>query len=220
MTIARTLELIRRDIPEHVTIVAAAKTRTADEVREVLDAGITNIGENYLQEALRVQKELGHRAAEAQWHMIGHVQSNKINKVIGVFDVVQTIDSIGLAAGINGRAERPVAVCVEINSGSEPQKTGFFPEEAEGSIRKIAAFENVKIIGLMTMGPRFGDPEDARPFYRATKSLFDHIASLNIPNVSMSVLSMGMSNAYRIAVEEGATMIRLGTILFGTCRAV
>jgi pyridoxal phosphate enzyme (YggS family) len=219
MSIAVTLDKIRKEIPSYVTIVAAAKTRTTDEIKQIMDAGIQNIGENYLQEALTVQKALGPLAAQVKWHMIGHVQSNKIVKVLDVFDVIQTVDSLDLAAGISSRADKPVSVCVEINSGSEPQKTGFLPENAEESIRKIAAFRNIKIIGLMTMGPRFGVPEEARPFYRATKKLFDHIASCHIPDVSMDVLSMGMSNAYGIAIEEGATMIRLGTVLFGTCRA-
>ena len=219
MNTVQTLERIRREIPDNITIVAAAKTRTADEVRQIADAGITDIGGNYIQETLTVQKELGPTAAQMRWHMIGHVQKNKINKILGAFDVIQTIDSIELAAAIDKRADKPVTACIEINSGSEPQKTGFLPENAETAIREIALFKNIDIIGLMTMGPRFGDPEKARPYYRATKSLFDHIASSNIPNVSMDVLSMGMSNAYGIAVEEGATMIRLGTVLFGTCRA-
>lgn len=219
MNMAVTLDKIRKEIPSHVTIVAAAKTRTADDIRQILDAGIHDIGENYLQETLEVRKELGPVVNQIRWHMIGHMQSNKINKALDAFDVLQTVDSVGLAAAINKRATKPIPVCIEINSGREPQKTGFYPEHTEERIKSIANFKNIKIIGLMTMGPRFGDPEEARPFYRATRTLFDYIASCTIPNVSMSVLSMGMSNAYRIAIEEGATMIRLGTILFGTCRA-
>ena len=108
-----------------------------------------------------------------------------------------------------------VPVLIEINSGREPQKTGVLPKVAEQVIREIAALEKVAVKGVMTMGPRFGDPEEARPYFQATKNLFDDIGSLDIPGVEMDVLSMGMSNAYRVAIEEGSTMIRPGTVLFG-----
>jgi pyridoxal phosphate enzyme (YggS family) len=197
-----------------VTIVAAAKTRTADEVRAAIDVGITDIGENYVQEAKRVRTALGNTTKAVRWHMIGHLDRSKINKALGLFDVIQSLDSLELADAINRKTADVAPVLVEINSGREPQKTGFLPQEAEQVIQDIAFLSNIRIKGLMTMGPRFGDPKDARLYFRATKELFDHIASLDIPGVEMTLLSMGMSNTYEVAIEEGSNMIRLGTTLF------
>ncbi|MBN2301766.1 MAG: YggS family pyridoxal phosphate-dependent enzyme [Lentisphaerae bacterium] len=215
MTITKNYQRIRAEIPDYVTIVTAAKTRTADEVRELIDAGVTDIGENYVQETEEIQKQLGHDIKRMHWHLIGHLQANKINKALKLFDTIQTLDSMKLASAINNHLKQTLPVLIEINSGREPQKTGVVPEEAEKLIRNISTLEKISVKGLMTMGPRFGNPENARLYYRETKKLFDHIDSLDIPGVEMTVLSMGMSNAYHIAIEEGSTMIRLGTILFG-----
>ena len=215
MTIQQNYERIRAEIPDYVTIVAAAKTRTAEEVRALIAAGVTDIGENYVQEVEQVRKVLRNGDRKVRWHLIGHLQTNKVNKALELFDVIQTLDSAKLARAVDKRAQSAVPVLIEINCGREPQKTGVLPEEAEQVIRGIAALENVAIKGLMTMGPRFGDPEDARPYFQATKKLFDDIGSLDIPGVEMDILSMGMSNAYRVAIEEGSTMIRPGTVLFG-----
>jgi len=215
MTIQQNYERIRAEIPNYVTIVAAAKTRTAEEVSALIAAGATDIGENYVQEAEDVRKGLGDRARKVRWHLIGHLQTNKVNKALELFDVIQTLDSTKLARAIAKRAHSTVPVLIEINSGREPQKTGVLPDDAEQVIREIASIEKVAVKGLMTMGPRFGNPEEARPYFQATKKLFDDIGSLDIPGVEMEVLSMGMSNAYRVAIEEGSTMIRPGTVLFG-----
>ncbi len=215
MSIVETYQKIRQDIPDYVTIVAAAKTRTVDEVREAIDAGITDIGENYVQEAEAMRAALGDVAQTVRWHMIGHLQTNKINKALGLFDIIQTVDSVKLAKAINKRANTVVPVLIEINSGREVQKTGILPENAEQVVRDIASLDNISVNGLMTMGPRFGNPEDARPYFRQTKRLFDYIASLDIAGVEMDILSMGMSNTYMPAIEEGSTLIRLGTIIFG-----
>ncbi|MDO9541353.1 MAG: YggS family pyridoxal phosphate-dependent enzyme [Kiritimatiellia bacterium] len=221
MTIKERYQRIRKEVPANVTIVVAAKTRTADEVKEAIDAGVTDIGENYVQEAENIRQALGPAAQAVQWHLIGHLQKNKINKALNLFDVIQTVDSVTLARALNNRAEKPLPVLIEINSGRELQKTGVLPEETEKVVREIGLLEKILIKGLMTMGPRFGNPEDARPFYRETKKLFDYINSLNLPGINLKVLSMGMSNAYQVAIEEGSTMIRPGTILFGeraTCQ--
>jgi len=215
MTIRQNYERLKAQVPDYVAIVAAAKTRTPDEVRQLIDAGITAIGENYVQEAETIRQVLGPAAQAVQWHLIGHLQKNKINKALDLFDVIQTVDSVTLARALNNRTEKPLPVLIEINSGREPQKTGVLPEETENIVREIGLLEKISITGLMTMGPRFGNPEDARPFYRETKKLFDFINSLNLPGVNLKVLSMGMSNAYQVAIEEGSTMIRPGTILFG-----
>ncbi|MBN1128587.1 MAG: YggS family pyridoxal phosphate-dependent enzyme [Chitinispirillaceae bacterium] len=218
MDITERYRQIRKEIPGHVAVVIAAKTRSAEDVRHAIEAGATDIGENYVQEAERIRQELGPAAGSVRWHLIGHLQKNKVNKALPLFDVFQTVDSVPLAESINKRADGIVPVYIEINSGREPQKSGALPEDAEQLIRSIALFDKIKVEGLMTMGPRFGDPEDARPYFRITKELFDHISALKVPRVEMKVLSMGMSNSYRIAIEEGSTMVRLGTTLFGTCR--
>jgi len=197
-----------------VTIVLAAKTQTPQIIAEAIEAGATDIGENYVQEAERVHQAMGETAESVRWHMIGHLQRNKVNKALPLFDVFQTVASVELAKAIDSRADRVTPVYIEINSGREPQKSGAMPEEADELIRRISDFNNVRVEGLMTMGPRFGDPEDARPYFRETKKLFDHIDSLKMPNVEMKVLSMGMSNAYNAAIEEGSTMIRPGSIVF------
>lgn len=215
MSIETHYKKIRAEVPEHVKIVPAAKTRTPDELRQLIDAGVTDIGENYVQETEDIQQALGDEAKALRWHLIGHLQTNKINKVLGLFDIIETIDSLKLARAVNQRTESVMPVLIEINSGREPQKTGVLPEEAETVIREIATLDKLSVQGLMTMGPRFGEPEEARPYYRTTKELSTHIASLQIPGIKMDVLSMGMSNAYRIAIEEGSTLIRPGTILFG-----
>jgi pyridoxal phosphate enzyme (YggS family) len=218
MNIAEKYRQIRRDIPGHVAIVIAAKPRSAEDIRTVIEAEATDIGENYVQEAERMRQELGPTAGSVRWHMIGHLQNNKVNKALPLFGIFQTIDTVKLAENINKKASGIVPVYIEINSGREPQKTGVFPEDAERLMRSIASFEKIRIEGLMTMGLRFGDPENARPYFRITKKLFDHTASIDVPRVEMKVLSMGMSNSYRAAIEDGSTMVRLGTTLFGTCR--
>ena len=215
MTIRKSYEQIRAEVPDYITIVVAAKRRTPKEVMDLIDAGVTDIGENYIQEAEDMHKSLGNIAAKVRWHFIGHLQTNKVNKALGIFDVIQTLDSVKLARAIDKRTQTTVSVLIEVNSGREPQKNGVLPEDVEHVIRDIASMGNISIKGLMTMGPRFGDPEDARPYFQETKKLFEHINALDISNVKMDVLSMGMSNAYHVAVEEGSTLIRPGTILFG-----
>lgn len=173
------------------------------------------IGENYVQEAERAFSVIGRRA---QWHMIGHLQRNKAKKAVEIFDMIETLDSVKLAQELEkhcARLNRVMPVLIEINSGREPQKSGVFPEDAEALIREVAQFPHLKILGLMTMGPRFGNPEDARPYFHETRELFERIKALNIPNVEMKYLSMGMSNTYKIALEEGANSVRIGTKIFG-----
>jgi PLP dependent protein len=206
---------LRSEIPDDVEILLAAKKRTKDEVVQAIDAGVKIIGENYLQDAEDVYSKLGEKVKEVSWHMIGHLQKNKINKALKIFDVLETIDSVDIAEAVNKRTDRIIQVYIEINSGREPQKSGVMPEQAEKIIREIALLPKLKVKGLMTMGPRTGDPEKARPFLKETKRLFDELKKKNIPNVDLKVLSMGMSNSYNIAIEEGSNLVRLGTIVFG-----
>jgi pyridoxal phosphate enzyme (YggS family) len=203
-------------MPVGVAVVAAAKTRAPEELREALAAGIHVLGENYVQEAEAAQAIIGREAAE--WHLIGHLQRNKVREAVRLFDCIQTVDSIRLAERIDEecrKLDRVMSVLIEVNSGREPRKTGVPLEETEALVRAVADLPNVRIDGLMTMGPLAPDPEELRPAFRETKRAFDGLARLGIPHVRMRVLSMGMSDSYSVAIEEGATMIRLGTALFG-----
>ena len=203
-------------LPSHVTLVAAAKTRNAEEAYAAIDAGIRVIGHNYVQEAQRMIEQLGRQAAT--WTFIGHLQRNKVKIAIGLFDSIQTVDSLRLGEAINKECRkigRVMPILIEINASREPQKSGVLPEDTEDLIRALSKLEAIHVEGLMTMGPLVSDPEDLRVPFRETKSLFDRLASTDIPGVEMTVLSMGMSASYGVAIEEGSTMIRLGTTIFG-----
>jgi len=203
-----------------VTIVLAGKTRTPEEIEEVMEAGATDIGENYVQEAEKMYNSLGEKAKKIRWHMIGNLQKNKVTKALQIFDVIQTVNSLEKALAINKRAEKMekiTPVYIEINIGSEITKSGVEPkyEIIENLVGEMSKLACLKVDGLMTMGPRFGNPEDSRPDFRKTKEIFERIKALNLPGVNMQTLSMGMSNSYKIAIEEGANLVRLGTIIFG-----
>lgn len=213
--IADTVSKIISDLPEKVILLAAAKTRSLEEVEAVIEAGVTHIGYNYVQEALPIIEKIG---TKATWHMIGHVQSNKAKVVVDNFDVVQTLDSWKIAKRLNNfclESKKIMPVLIEINSGRESNKTGVMPESVEELVIKLSALTNLRIQGLMTMGPRFGDPEDSRPYFVSTRAAFEKIALMGLHHVEMKYLSMGMSNSYKIAIEEGANIVRIGTKLFG-----
>jgi len=196
-------------------LVAAAKTRSPEEVLEAIEAGVEIVGENYVQEAEAVHEVVG---KNARWHFIGYLQKNKVKKAVGIFDMIETMDSVELAEEIDkrcGHISKVMPVLVEINSGREKQKSGVLPENTEQLIKEISSLEDVKVMGLMTMGPRFGNPEDARPYFVETRKIFENITKLNLPNVEMRYLSMGMTNSYRIALQEGANIVRIGTRIFG-----
>jgi pyridoxal phosphate enzyme (YggS family) len=213
--IKENLKKILEELPEGVKLVGAAKTRTPDEVLEAIDAGLKIIGENYVQEAEKAFEAVG---AKVRWHLIGHLQSNKAKKAVKIFDVIETVDSMKLARAIDKACQnmgKVMQVLIEVNSGEEPQKAGVMPEDGISLVRDMSELKNIKIMGLMTMGPFAGDPEDARPYFHKTRKLFEEIKALNLPGVEMKYLSMGMSNSYRVALEEGANMVRIGTKLFG-----
>ena len=206
---------IMNSLPADIILVAAAKTRTPEEVKAAIDAGVKIVGYNYVQEAERIYQVIGD---SVKWHMIGHLQRNKVKRAIKFFDMIETIDSVRLAESVDSHcaaAGKIMPVLIEINSGKESNKTGVLPEDVDELIRGISELPNLRVEGLMTMGPRFGNPEDARPYFKATKAAFDRLSKARIPNVEMHYLSMGMSNSYQIAIEEGANIVRIGTKLFG-----
>jgi pyridoxal phosphate enzyme (YggS family) len=213
--IARSVDRILSRVPAGVTVVAAAKGRSPEEVESAIEAGITHIGHNYVQEAKSIIQALG---GKATWHLIGHLQRNKISSAIRMFDMVETIDSIKLAQAVERRCAslgKTMLALIEVNSGRESRKTGVLPEELDEFVTFIADLRHIQILGLMTMGPRFGDPEESRPYFRATRKAFECLSAKRLPNVSMSYLSMGMSNSYLVAIEEGANIVRIGTKIFG-----
>ncbi len=206
---------ILENIPKDVRLVAAAKTRNAQEVLEAIDAGIKIVGENYVQEAESVYEQVGRKA---EWHFIGHLQKNKVKKAVKIFDMIHTVDSRGLAGEIDKRCRQSgkvVSVLIEVNSGREEQKSGVKPEDVPSLVSDVSKLSGIRVMGLMTMGPLFGDPGKSRPYFVETRKVFEKIGLAGMPGVEMKYLSMGMSNSYRVAIEEGANMIRLGTLIFG-----
>ena len=215
MSITTNVIQLLAELPEGVTLLAAAKTRSPAEIIEAIEAGVKIIGENYLQEAERAYEVVGDGV---QWHFIGHLQKNKVHRAVRLFDIIETVDTIALAREIDRRCamiDRVMPVLIEVNSGREPQKSGVYPEDVESLVREILALPNIRVEGLMTMGLDIGDPEDARPYFVETRRLFEHLKELNLPGVTMKYLSMGMTNSYRVAIEEGANIVRIGSRIFG-----
>jgi pyridoxal phosphate enzyme (YggS family) len=213
--IRQKVSTLLKEIPSGVSLEAAGKTRTPEEISEVVAAGVKIIGENYVQELLAVHD---HVEGAPAWHFIGHLQTNKVRKIVGLVDMIETVDSLKLAKEIEKRASalgKVMSVLIEINSGREEQKAGVFPEKAAELIGKIARLPHLSIRGLMTMGPLAGDPEDARPYFQETRKLFERLKKDPIPGAEMEVLSMGMTNSYRVAISEGANLVRIGTGIFG-----
>jgi len=213
--IKKNAERLLKEIPEHVILLAAAKSRTAAEVKAAYEGGIRFFGHNYVQEAQAMLEEVDFKA---EWHMIGHLQRNKAKDAINLFDMIETLDSIKLAEELEKRcasADRIMDVLIEINSGAEDEKSGILPEELHPLAEATARMQHLHLCGLMTMGPLTDEPARARPYFVKTRKLFDALKSSNLPGVDMQVLSMGMSGSYRVAIEEGSTLVRLGTAIFG-----
>ena len=206
---------ILKELPEGVQLVAAAKARTPQEILKAVDAGVTIVGENYVQEAQIAFEKIRDKV---KWHFIGHLQKNKVKKAVEISDMIETVDSFKIAKEIDKRCTRVgkiMPVLIEVNSAREEQKSGVFPEQVEDLIREISTFRTIKVMGLMTMGPMFGDPENSRPYFIETRKIFEKIKKMDIRGVEMKFLSMGMTNSYKVAIEEGANMVRLGTLIFG-----
>jgi len=215
IVIKQNVSQILGELPDGIQLVAAAKTRQLGEILEAIEAGVSNIGENYVQEAERAYEVIGNKA---KWHFIGHMQKNKVKRAVRIFDVIETVDSVGIAVEIDKRCAqigKIMPVLIEVNSGREKQKSGASPEDVEKLVKEISVFPNIQVKGLMTMGPRFGDPEDSRPYFVETRKIFEELKKLNLPDIEMRYLSMGMTNSYKVAIEEGANIVRIGSKIFG-----
>lgn len=213
--IRQSVKQILRELPDGVHLVAAAKARQPWEITEAVNAGVTIIGENYVQEAERAHQFIGNRV---KWHFIGHLQKNKAKKAVRIFDMIETVDSVEVAREIDGRCAqigKVMPVLVEVNSAREKRKCGVLPERVEELIREISSLRNIKVEGLMTIGPRRENPEESRLYFVETRKIFEKIKVLDLPDTDMRYLSMGMTNSYRVAIEEGANIVRLGDKIFG-----
>ncbi|HPC03293.1 MAG TPA: YggS family pyridoxal phosphate-dependent enzyme [Syntrophales bacterium] len=201
--------------PAGVRLMAVTKTVDDVRIREAVDAGVDILGENYVQEAKRKIASMGRKT---EWHLIGHLQSNKAKYAVRLFDLVHSVDRPGLAAELDKRSRLAgvvTPILIQVSLSGEETKGGISPEEAESLVREVAAMEHLSVRGLMTMPPWFDDPEQARPFFRALRELRDRILEKEVPGVSLGELSMGMTQDYEVAVEEGATIVRVGRALFG-----
>jgi pyridoxal phosphate enzyme (YggS family) len=201
--------------PDSVKLVGVTKTVDVDRIKEAVSAGLQILGENYVQEAQNKIKEVG---GEASWHFIGRLQTNKAKYAVKLFDLIQTVDSIKLAKELNHRAQplgRTIPIIIQVNLASEVTKGGVESSACLSLIKEISVLENLQIRGLMTMPPFFDQPERARPYFSQLKELSQEIARAQVVGVEMNELSMGMSGDFETAIEEGATMIRVGTAIFG-----
>jgi hypothetical protein len=202
--VARAAERASRS-PTEVTIVAVSKSFPAHAIEEAAAAGIAHIGETRVQEAAAKIPSLRH--LPVTWHMVGHLQTNKAKTALDLFDIIQSVDSLRLAEALSRRAERPISVLLEVNVAGEASKFGMPPEQVPQTAEAVARLPHMNVSGLMTIAPLVGDPEEVRPVFRELRRLRD---ALGLPE-----LSMGMTDDFEVAVEEGATLVRIGRAIFG-----
>ena len=224
-TVKTSIERIRNRIAEavlrsgrnvsNIRLMAVTKTVDDDRIMAAIDAGVDIIGESYVQEAKRKIEKMGRNI---EWHMIGYLQSNKAKYAVKLFDMIHSVDRMDLAVELDrraGAARLATKILIEVNISGEKTKSGVPYEEAMRLVRDISSLHNLSIQGLMTMAPWFDNPEDARPHFKALRELRDRIIDANIARAEMRELSMGMSGDYEVAVEEGATIVRVGRSIFG-----
>ena len=201
--------------PEEVTLIAVSKTKPYTAIEEALPSGILDYGENKVQELCSKMEQL---PSDIRWHMIGHLQRNKVKYIVGKVELIHSVDTYRLAEEINIQAKKQnviVPILVEVNIAHEESKFGISAEDAILLVEEISKLENIRIKGLMTIAPYVENPEDNRLYFRKIKQLSVDITNKNIDNVFMEILSMGMTGDYMVAIEEGATMVRVGTGIFG-----
>ncbi len=202
--------------PKSVCLVAVSKTKPADMVKQAIDCGVTVFGENYIQEAREKITDLS--SFDVSWHFIGHLQTNKAKYAVKLFDLIHTVDSIKLAKELNKQAvkiDKIQEILVQVNTGLETTKSGVVPDKALDLARDISNFSNLRVKGLMSIPPLYNEPDKVAPFFRTLRELQGRIKDENIPNLSMDELSMGMTGDFETAINEGATIVRIGTAIFG-----
>jgi pyridoxal phosphate enzyme (YggS family) len=208
---AQAAQRVGRDVDE-ISIVAVAKTVPLEKIKEAISCGVKIIGENRVQEA---RQKFTHIGSKVEWHMVGHLQTNKVKDALRIFSMIHSLDSLRLAREIEKRAEHPINCLIEINTSEEKTKFGITPESLLSFFASIKDLEKVNVIGLMTIGPGWAtsDPEVSRPCFRLLHDLADRLTEeFNMP---FPILSMGMTSDFEVAIEEGSTMVRVGTALFG-----
>ena len=200
---------------EDVILVAVSKTRTPEEVNTAIDAGVTDIGENKVQEIMDKYDDI----KPVRWHMIGHLQTNKVKYIIDKVDMIHSVDSVKLAKEIDKRAKaagKTMDILVQINPAEEESKFGVTIDGAGDLVREILAnFENIRIKGLMSVAPIVDDPRDVKPFFDAVKAKYDELAQIDDPKLDFEYLSMGMSHDFAVAIEAGSNLVRVGSEIFG-----
>ncbi len=200
--------------PHEVNLLAVTKYLDLDKMRQLLELGVEHVGENRVQSAVPKWQQLGQRGT---WHFIGHLQTNKVRDVIGRFQYIHSLDRLSLAHELDKRAAKmdvPVSCFVQVNVSGETSKNGISPAEVMGFVEKIGNMKYIRVVGLMTMAPMVNNPEEARPIFRRLREIRDQVQEMRIDNVPAEHLSMGMSGDFEVAVEEGATFVRLGRILY------
>ncbi len=197
-----------------ITLVSVTKSVKTPQIEEAIAEGITDIGENYIQDAFLKFKEIGNKV---RWHLIGHLQTNKIKDALRIFDLIHSVDSFRLAEEISKRAGfvgGSKDILIEVRTSEEASKYGVLPDETLGLVEKISALPNIKVTGLMTMAPLVDNPEMARPYFKKLRQLSEAITERKIENVDMRYLSMGMTQDFEVAIEEGANIVRIGRAIF------
>ncbi len=203
---------IKNELPKGVTLIAVTKTHGVDVINEAIDCGVTDIGENKVQEVLAKYEYV----KPVRWHLIGHLQTNKVKQIVGKVDMIQSVDSLYLAEEINKRCEaigKTMDVLIQVNAAGEPQKFGVSPQDAEGLAKAISQMPNLRLRGLMHIAPEADDPEDIRKYFKEVKDIFDRLKPQF--GKDFDTLSMGMSSDYGVAIEEGSNCVRIGTAIFG-----
>jgi hypothetical protein len=205
---------VNRD-PQEIKLVAVTKTATLEQIKEAINEGVKIIGENKVQEAKKKYQVL---TTEVKWHLIGHLQTNKVKYAVEIFDLIHSVDSIKLAKEIDKRSvqfKKTIDVLIEVNISGEETKYGYNPEKVEAFLKEISEFSGIRVRGLMTIAPISKNKEEVRPYFRRLRELSERIRDKNIKNIKMDYLSMGMTDDFEIAIEEGANIVRIGRGIFG-----
>jgi len=202
--------------PEDITVIAVSKTVDSDRAKEAIEAGLENLGENKVQEFINKYEQLSN--LNIKWHMIGHLQKNKVKYIIDKAELIHSVENLDLAKEIDKRAKQHQIVSnvlIELNIGEEDSKFGLNAENVFDFVKDMEQFENIKILGIMTVAPYCEEPEDIRWLFKKMKEIFDSISKMELKNTNMKYLSMGMTNDFEVAIEEGSNIVRIGTAIFG-----